>query len=134
MERVKEDELLWHILAIIGINLSNYRLKTYENVLSILVILIIFMLSLHWISASVCFMFTKKFINGFAYFLLPVQSILICLCLSTKKKSVSYIVQKLYVFRKRYIKKYRRLFLINAVIITMISLPIMISIFVYSLF
>ena len=124
-----QDEFLWRILAIIGINLSNYRLKAYEKILSWMIKSFISITSLHGISASIFLLFQKQFIAGLTYLLLPVELILIFLFLNRKRKSVTFAVLKLYALRKRFAKQCEKPFLLNGAIMIMIFLPLLISIF-----
>ena len=118
---IEKDKVLWRILAIIGINLSNYRLRTHEMLLSYFILLSYSFLALHWMSASTFYMYNRNILGGLSYFLVAAVPVVIWLLLNKKKKRISCIVEKLYIYRKQYMKEDNRPYMINNFIIIMIS-------------
>ena len=129
MAVIEKDKLLWCILAIIGINLSNYRLSRREKFLSLFIIVLNCILALHWVSATMFFIISHRAFDHLPYLSLIVQIALTIGFLNAKKNRITHIVQKLYIYRKEYINEDNRSYMTNILIIIMIFSPVLISVF-----
>lgn len=130
-----KDNFLWHALALMGINIAGYRLEVREKLLSIMIVSALFSLMSHWTAANFFFVIRFSITGGLAYILLSIKSFLIWYFLIAKRKVLTNIVQKLYMYHTKYnAREYNSSYFIKAILITMLLLPTLISTFLRTAF
>lgn len=101
MKHIKEVKLLWQILTIIGIRISDYCLNPYQKCLTWMFEILSILLPLHWILASIyrILRYGDFHIRQLAYLLMPVQFILIRYFLNVQRATMRYIIRRLYMYK-----------------------------------
>lgn len=99
---LRKDKVLWHIMAIIGINIARLQLKAREKCISTLFKFVIFIMIGNWLSAGIFCVFTSFIIGGLNQICLCGFIILTWYFVNKKKKGLSKIVSQLYLYQIRY--------------------------------
>lgn len=122
---VEEDTFLRKILTILGVRISQYKLKPYEKYLSYIIIILGFIFIVHWISAT----FVNILMHGIhnvgrlVYILMPFHFILIWHFLNVQREKIAIISKKLYSDRKRYIRSNKQKYFVELFIMAMVLIP-----------
>lgn len=127
-----KNDILLHILPIIGIRVSDRKRNSREKFLSYFVVLLCSVFSIHWFSAFLYRLFTNKseHIAEIAYFLILLQMVSISYILNKEKKNISIIISKLYSYKNLYMRGVKKSRLTNPFTITIILSPAVISLII----
>lgn len=127
---VKTDDIMWHILAITGLNFLNKRLGIIAKFIRTCFIFCFVLSLLQYAIGNVCLMKEKLYRESVVRFLLPFNSVLLWYISYSKRNDISYVVLKVYRLRKRYItSKKLRLWIIIILTIVGLVLPILACIY-----
>lgn len=124
---MEKEKFLWKVLAIMGINLSNYCLKPPDKLLNFIFKLFSCILIIHWSLALVFRSIMSIKVSGIIYYTLAMQSILIYIFLKRKVIIISSIIQKLFNYSKRFAKSGERSWHFCTFVVSMILLPSLVS-------
>lgn len=124
---IQKDILLWRILAILGINISEYKLGPCEKHLTIPILFVFALLLLHSSSAIIYLMIKDNFVGGITVVLQNLQVFLVWYILTIKQTHIRDTLKTLYKYRHKYVKDKSKSDKIRSVLIVTILLPFVIA-------
>lgn len=96
------DDLLWYILAIMGLNFADYKLNNVAKSLRFIFMLGFASTLLYFAAINFCFVAKKRYKESISVYLLLIFSGLIWYFAYSKRKDISNVLMAVYRHRKRY--------------------------------
>lgn len=98
----KIDSILWHILAVTGLNFLNYRLGLTTKFFRILFITVFTISLLYFLFVHLCLIKNKHYKEPIINSLLCIYSVLMWCIAYYKRKTISHVISRVYRLEKYY--------------------------------
>lgn len=119
---VKTDSILWHILAITGLNFVNKRLGLIEKGIRTFFMFCFVISLLQYTVVNVCLIKLKVYKESIVRFLFPLNSVLMWYICYSKRSDISNVLLKVYRLRKFFYITSKKLQFWIVIILTFIGL------------